>query len=260
MQQRFSFNGIGPIGLAKGQGLRMQVLDKQGLWTEIAASGGNKGRLISLLEEAIRNGVLTHGERLPTEREVAEATGLSRNTVRDAFSRLTERGFIARQVGRGTFVNHSSKEQASKPSDNALPDLPSPRELTEFRMECEPTLTTLIVLNASDAELTKIEQLARNGRETTTWDQSEANDAEFHASLYEATGNSVYQYIGRYLKQVRRSQAWMSLKQQTFSLERWQRYQEEHEVIITCLRNRDSRGSSEALRMHLSRVQGWVGG
>jgi DNA-binding FadR family transcriptional regulator len=238
----------------------MQVLDKQSLWTEIATAGGNKGRLISLLEEAIRNGVLTHGERLPTEREVAEATGLSRNTVRDAFSRLTERGFIARQVGRGTFVNHSPREPSLKPAESALPHLPSPRELTEFRMECEPTLTTLIVMNASDAELIEIEQLARKGRDTITWDQSEANDAEFHARLYEATGNSVYQHIGRYLRQVRRSQAWMSLKQQTFSLERWQHYQQEHEVIITCLRNRDSRGSREALRIHLSRVQGWVGG
>lgn len=238
----------------------VQLLDKQDLWAEIAASGGNKGRLISIFEEAIRNGVLADGERLPTEREVADATGLSRNTVRDAFSRLTERGLIARQVGRGTFVNRAPRDVDAHPAEGLPFQLPSPRQLVEFRTECEPTLATLIVMNASDTELLDIEQIAFKGRDATTWDQSEANDSEFHAKLYEATGNAVFRHIGNYLRQVRRSQVWMSLKQQTFSLDRWQHYQQEHELIITCLRNRDSKGSRDALRMHLSRVQGWVAG
>lgn len=238
----------------------VQLLDKQGLWAEIAATGGNKGRLISVLEEAIRTGVLANGERLPTEREVADVTGLSRNTVRDAFSRLTDRGLIARQVGRGTFVSHSLQELESHPVDGLPVQVPSPRQLVEFRTECEPTLATLIVMNASDAELLEIEQVAFMGRDAATWDHSEANDSEFHAMLYDATGNAVFRHIGHYLRQVRRSQAWMSLKQQTFSLERWKHYQQEHELIIACLRNRDIKGSRDALRMHLSRVQGWVAG
>jgi DNA-binding FadR family transcriptional regulator len=115
-------------------------------------------------------------------------------------------------------------------------------------------------MNASDTELLGIEQIAFKGRGATTWEQSEVNDSEFHAMLYEATGNAVFRDIGNYLRQVRRSQAWMSLRQQTFALDRWQHYQQEHELIITCLCNRDSKGSRDALRMHLSRVQGWVAG
>ncbi|WP_230534225.1 FadR/GntR family transcriptional regulator [Microvirga roseola] len=255
-----SWDGLGQLAQLLGRVSIMQLLDRQGLWAEIAASSGNKGRLIAALEEAIRNGMLPRGARLPTEREIAEATGLSRNTVRDAFSRLTERGLIARQVGRGTFVNLAMKEPELPLHENGQVRLPSPRELVEFRAECEPTTAMLIVMNASDAELMDIEQLALKGREALTWDQSEANDAEFHSRLYEATGNSVFQHIGCYLRQVRRSQAWMSLKQQTFSLERWRKYQQEHELIVTALRSRDVRGSREALRNHLSRVQGWVDG
>jgi GntR family uxuAB operon transcriptional repressor len=235
------------------------------LWGSLAATGGDKKLLIAALETAIRDGRLRLGERLPTERMIAQAAGLSRNTVRDALARLADRGMIARQVGRGTFVVETSVVETGEARDGDAPAglafagrQPSPRELVEFRAECEPALTGLIVMNASDQELADIQRLALTGRSTETWSQCEEVDSEFHARLFAATGNGVFLQIGIAMRQMRKTAAWLSLKQQTFSLERWQQYQAEHETIIDYLIGRDSRNSRDALRHHFARVRGWV--
>jgi GntR family transcriptional regulator len=56
------------------------------------------------LAEQIDTGELSAGDQIPTERELAEATGVSRMTVRAALGRLEQRGLIIRRQGRGTFV------------------------------------------------------------------------------------------------------------------------------------------------------------
>jgi GntR family transcriptional regulator len=56
------------------------------------------------LAARIEAGDLRVGERLPAERELAEALGVSRMTVRQALTALADRGLVERGVGRGTFV------------------------------------------------------------------------------------------------------------------------------------------------------------
>jgi GntR family transcriptional regulator len=56
------------------------------------------------LTEQIAGGGLAPGERLPPERELASALGVSRMTVRQALDALARRGLVERGVGRGTFV------------------------------------------------------------------------------------------------------------------------------------------------------------
>lgn len=233
-----------------------------GIWTTLNTVGVDKRQITAAIEAAIRDGSLPAGERLPTERAIADASGLARNTVRDALARLVDRGLIARQVGRGTFVvgpaTATTAGQGGVIGAEFGKVVPSPRELVEFRSECEPVLASLIVMNASDSELAEIEGLALAGRRATLWQDCEAVDSEFHGALYAATRNPVFQEIGRYMVAARRSQAWLSLKQQTFNLDRWQRYQTEHEQIIALLLRRDARTAQDALRAHLGRVQGWV--
>jgi DNA-binding FadR family transcriptional regulator len=232
-----------------------------GLWTSIRSAGTDKRQITAAIEAAIREGNLADGERLPTERAIAEASGLSRNTVRDALARLVERGLIARQVGRGTFVvGPAATGTPSEPVKSAhfSKPWPAPRELVEFRCECEPVLAAPIVMNASDDELARINALALSGRQATLWQECEAIDSAFHGHLYAATRNPVFQDIGRYMVATRRSRAWLALKEQTFSLERWQHYQAEHEQIVALLIRRDAKAARDALRAHLGRVQGWV--
>lgn len=61
-------------------------------------------RIAEDLEERIRSGSLAEGSQLPTEGELKEQYGASRNTVRDALGRLAGKGLIETRAGKGTFV------------------------------------------------------------------------------------------------------------------------------------------------------------
>jgi GntR family transcriptional regulator len=50
-------------------------------------------------------GELRPGQRLPPERALASARGVSRMTLRQALGSLADRGLVERGVGRGTFVS-----------------------------------------------------------------------------------------------------------------------------------------------------------
>lgn len=56
------------------------------------------------LAGAIAVGDLRPGERLPSERDLADQLGLSRTTVVSAYRELASRGLVRGHVGRGTFV------------------------------------------------------------------------------------------------------------------------------------------------------------
>ncbi|MGI8781626.1 MAG: GntR family transcriptional regulator [Solirubrobacteraceae bacterium] len=61
------------------------------------------------LADRIESGRLGAGERLPPERDLAEALSVSRMTVRQALASLAARGLVERGVGRGTFVREAAK-------------------------------------------------------------------------------------------------------------------------------------------------------
>jgi GntR family transcriptional regulator / MocR family aminotransferase len=67
--------------------------------------GDLAARIYRELLDAIFEGRLRPGERLPPTRELAPRLGVSRNTVAVAYERLTAEGFLVGRVGAGTFVS-----------------------------------------------------------------------------------------------------------------------------------------------------------
>src|SRR5688572_2821056 len=63
--------------------------------------------------EAIVDGRIEHGARLPSARQLARDWQVSRNTVDDALAALQSEGVIERRVGAGTFVVFRADQQAS---------------------------------------------------------------------------------------------------------------------------------------------------
>jgi DNA-binding FadR family transcriptional regulator len=57
------------------------------------------------IEEAIRAGVLSIGERLPTQRAIAADLGFHLNTINAAFREAARRGLIESRTRRGTIVS-----------------------------------------------------------------------------------------------------------------------------------------------------------
>jgi hypothetical protein len=79
----------------------------------IMSLGSSLGRaLAATLEREILSGRWPTGSKLPTEREMATRSGVSRQTVREAFDEIERAGFIVRRQGSGTFVAGRRLEQS----------------------------------------------------------------------------------------------------------------------------------------------------
>ncbi|HLJ44470.1 MAG TPA: PLP-dependent aminotransferase family protein [Bryobacteraceae bacterium] len=63
-----------------------------------------RGDVYGVLRNAVLEGILGPGDRLPSTRQAATDYGVSRGLMEEVFGQLTDEGFFVREVGRGTFV------------------------------------------------------------------------------------------------------------------------------------------------------------
>lgn len=61
-------------------------------------------QLVHQVEQALRLGYLTEGDRLPTVKEAVESLAINPNTVLKAYRELEHRGLAAGKPGQGTFI------------------------------------------------------------------------------------------------------------------------------------------------------------
>lgn len=122
--------------------------------------GPKHAALVDAIREAVETGVLPSGSRLPPQRSLAFALGLSLGTVTRAYRDAERRGLLRGEVGRGTFVRRpevGSRPQslwnAARPDEGPIDlvmNLPPPgqggealrRTLTE--LADEPGLAALL--------------------------------------------------------------------------------------------------------------------
>ncbi|WP_351229979.1 GntR family transcriptional regulator [Streptomyces sp. NPDC002133] len=74
-------------------------------------------QIVQQTKQALRLGLLEPGDRLPTAREVVEATAINPNTVLKAYRELEREGLVEARRGLGTFVR---KSLGAAPSDSPL--------------------------------------------------------------------------------------------------------------------------------------------
>ena len=94
-------------------------------------------QLITIIKRSIDSGTLKEGDMLPAEMELCEKFGVSRSTVRQAFSALEQEGIISRFRGKGTVVTSPKLKRTLKnlysfSSEMSMLGLTSSSELLTF--------------------------------------------------------------------------------------------------------------------------------
>lgn len=74
-------------------------------------------QIVQQTKQALRLGELVPGDKLPTAREVVEATAVNPNTVLKAYRELEREGLVEARRGLGTFVRRSL---GAAPADSPL--------------------------------------------------------------------------------------------------------------------------------------------
>jgi len=79
-------------------------------------------QIVHQIREAIQDGRLEAGQRMPPTRLLAEQVGVARKTVTTAYERLVAEGWLAARVGDGTYVGAGlSRPRVVEPATQMLP-------------------------------------------------------------------------------------------------------------------------------------------
>lgn len=210
------------------------------------------------LLDQLQSGQWRAGERLPTERELAQRHRVSRTTVRKALAALKQQGLIEQTVGSGTYVAEQASARLGRTGHGAAPDSShhtSPAELMEARLALEPAIIDMAIRNANAADLQRMEACCDEAERATTLEAFEHWDAELHQAIADAAHNSFVANVFALMKTVRAQSDWGQLKKKSVTPERRLAYQAEHRAIVDALRERDAARARQHTLAHLLHVR-----
>jgi DNA-binding FadR family transcriptional regulator len=201
-----------------------------------------------ILANAARLG-LGPGDRLPTERGLADTLGASRTEVRHALAALQADGRVSREVGRGTYLVGPPGQDAAGLHDIAPADVMAVRRLFE------PRVLPLVVAWATASDIEEMRRCLGGGDVADTYDDFEVWDLALHRSIVVAAHSPLLLRLYEVVEAAREGQLWGDLKRRTDSRTRRARYQTDHRAIVDALVARDAEAAVAAMTAHLSHVE-----
>jgi GntR family transcriptional repressor for pyruvate dehydrogenase complex len=150
------------------------------------------------LAELIDQGSLQPGDRLPSERVLADRMGVSRATLREALRVMQLQGFIVSRRGAGNFIAGGRSEDLALALQRfALHDI------FELRMLVEPSIAAVAAERATLEDISRLESILNRQEQQLARAKSVADtDTAFHSALAESTHNRALQQVGATLMQV----------------------------------------------------------
>ncbi len=149
-------------------------------------------RVINYVKDEIWRGNLKRGERLPSERDLAELLGVSRNSVREAMRTLSLMGFISSVHGGGNFITCDLEQNLSETlrimmmmgETNYL-------QVSQLRRGLESETARLAASRILPRQTAKLADLVNQMREEPDDEKGSLLDQKFHTLLCEVAGNKL---------------------------------------------------------------------
>jgi GntR family hexuronate regulon transcriptional repressor len=197
---------------------------------------------------AITDGRYSPGDKLPSERELADEFRVSRPTIRDAMIALEFQGLVEARQGSGVYVTAAAPvlEDVTEFEVNAL-------EWTEARRLFEGEACALSAAVVTQEQLTLLERLVNEMAASAGDEEIERLEREFHMSIALATGNAAIAVGAEELWLLRQqSQPCVSMLRRARTT--GGNFVEEHRQIVAALHERDSKAARHAIHNHLAQL------
>jgi len=150
-----------------------------------------KSEIIRILELRILAGEFAAGQKLPSERELADEYGVSRPVIREGLSGLVERGLVDIQAGRGTFVREVAVDELSHSLNRAAARTGiTTRHLVEARLMVEVTAARYAAA-APQRPMEGLDEVLLRHEEAQSLVDRASTDLQFHEAVAAASGNPV---------------------------------------------------------------------
>lgn len=149
-------------------------------------------QVMEQIKEMILDGTLKKGDKLPSERDLAEQLGISRASLREAIRCLEIIGLIESRQGEGNFIRSSFQNTFFDPI--AIMYVLNECQLKEV-FQLRRVLETEIAIDAAkkvrDDELDYMKKLLDKMKTSDDEDERVKLDVEFHYKIAEASRNNL---------------------------------------------------------------------
>ncbi len=237
---------------------------------EIPADGlAERGRsntissqIAELIRKQIRQGGLRPGDRIPSERYLAEELRVGRSSVREAFHELRTQGFIDSRKGRqGTRVASLTKIASS----GALSQLLEAGtdwlvDLIELRSGLEVQAAGLAARRRTEEDMAKLGGIVAEMDAAPDRKQAAALDVALHGAIAEATHNNLYQNISIGQAGLLHEQIPSILGVLWTDPRTSEEIPRQHRDILDAIESRDESGARQAMANHLEYIMRGVAG
>jgi GntR family transcriptional regulator, transcriptional repressor for pyruvate dehydrogenase complex len=144
--------------------------------------------------ELIQSGELQQGDKLPSERSLAEKFKVSRSSVREAIKVLTHKNLVESKRGDGTYICDRIDADIIEAFTEVFADQKKRlSDIFQFRKIIEPQIAALAAVSIDDETLNRMKVIVcnqeiriRSGKDTSKLDE------QFHREIAIASGNSIF--------------------------------------------------------------------
>jgi GntR family transcriptional regulator, transcriptional repressor for pyruvate dehydrogenase complex len=218
---------------------------------------GTRWEIAEELRRRIRGGELPQGQRLPTERELAEELAVSRTTIHEALQALRQEGFVKTVRGRagGNFVTDLTMPQElwyERIRENPA----ELDELFDYRIALEARSAFLAASRRNGSDLAVMRESIRMLEKKDDASASDYQvafrqaDAKFHEAIAQASRNErLYRAIRAARGDIFFPFDWLPHPVYVAPT------LEGHSMIIQAIRSGDARAAASAMESHLERTR-----
>lgn len=200
--------------------------------------------VLNKIKDALVNGEIKPGDKLPTEQEFSEKLGIGRTTVREAMKMLRALGVINVRQGDGTYV----VKQLNTNSINSLIfslllKAGSDQQLVELRHTIEVGYTKLAIEKITDSDLREIKNVLDQQIAAVKKGEKDLGQYEmkFHQAILKACKNPFLIEIGETVFKLFEA----SIKNTTKKVP--EQAIKHHKLIFQALLDRDKHEAEEAI-------------
>lgn len=211
-----------------------------------------KQRFISFIERKILSGEFAVGQKLPSERELAEQTGISRIIVHAGLVELATKNVLRIVPRQGTYVKDFKKEGTLelygallKYKGTVERDLF--RSLIEFRETIETAAAEKAARNRTQEDIETLRRLLADELQAASVEEAARLDYQMHLQIAKAAGNIIFPMTMRSIEEM-----YISLVTTFYELQKDRAVVRRfHEQLILAIENGDGRKANAVMKTML---------
>jgi DNA-binding FadR family transcriptional regulator len=208
--------------------------------------------LVDKILDLISSGAWKPGFRLPPERELSEAFGVSRTVVREAVKALEARGVLESTTGSGVSVRLADFNMVSRSLQTYMQlsnRVDFEIRLNEVRRVLEVEMVALAASRITPEQRIQLRQICKQMRDgQNTAKQMAELDFRLHVTLAEATQNDLFKVLLAPLIHQLRDQIILTWEDFPRPVEQ---VFDQHEAIVAAVENGDADAARQAMTKHL---------